>query len=55
MTSLQFSDNRQRGLPITAAAQALTVIVRLKAKIVGSNPTQGIDICVPLVCVCVTG
>jgi hypothetical protein len=40
-------------LPITVAAQSKvwTVFVRLDAGIVGSNQTQGMDICVRLFCV----
>jgi hypothetical protein len=41
--------------PITMAARskAWTVFVRSNTTIVGSNPTQGMDICVRLCCVCV--
>jgi hypothetical protein len=41
--------------PITVAArsEAWTVFARLGAGIVGSNPTQGMDVCVRLFCVCV--
>jgi hypothetical protein len=40
-------------LPITAAARskAWTVFARSNAEILGSNPTQGMDICVRLFCV----
>jgi hypothetical protein len=41
--------------PITAAAgsKAWTVFARSNAGIVGSNPTQGMGVCVRLFCVCV--
>jgi hypothetical protein len=41
-------------LPITVAARskAWTVFVRSNAGIVGSNPTQDIDVCLCLFCVC---
>jgi hypothetical protein len=41
--------------PITVAAwsQTWTVFARSNAGIVGSNPTQGMDVCVRLFCVCV--
>jgi hypothetical protein len=44
-----------RGLPITVAARstAWTLFARSNAEIVGSNPTQGMDVCVSLFCVCV--
>jgi hypothetical protein len=39
--------------PITVAARfkALTVFARWNTRIVGSNPTQGMDVCVLLFCV----
>jgi hypothetical protein len=42
-------------LPLTVAARskAWTVFVRSNAEIVGSNPTQGMDVCLRLFCVCV--
>jgi hypothetical protein len=42
-------------LPITVAARskAWTVFARSNAEIVGSNPTQGMDVCLRLFCVCV--
>jgi hypothetical protein len=42
-------------IPITVAAQskAWTVFARSNTDIVGSNPTQGMDDCVHLFCVCV--
>jgi hypothetical protein len=42
-------------IPITVAAQskAWTVFARFDAGIVGSNPTQDMDICLHLFCVCV--
>jgi hypothetical protein len=41
--------------PATVATQskAWTVFARSNAGIVGSNPTQGMDVCVRLFCVCV--
>jgi hypothetical protein len=43
------------GQPITVAARskAWTVFARSNAGNVGSNPTQGMDVCVRLFCVCV--
>jgi hypothetical protein len=40
--------------PITAAerSKAWTVVARSNAGIVSSNPTQGMDVCVRLFCVC---
>jgi hypothetical protein len=42
-------------MPIAVAAlsKVRTVFVRSNAGIVGSNPTQGMDVCVRLFCVCV--
>jgi hypothetical protein len=42
-------------MPITVAARckAWTVFGRLNAGIVGSNPTQGMDVCARLFCVCI--
>jgi hypothetical protein len=42
-------------MPITVAARskALIVFARLNAVIVGSNPTQDMDVCLHLFCVCV--
>jgi hypothetical protein len=42
-------------LPNTVAARskAWTVFSRSNAGMVGSNPTQGMDVCVRLFCVCV--
>jgi hypothetical protein len=42
-------------MPITVAArsQAWTVFARSNVGIVGSNPTQGVDVCLHLFCVCV--
>jgi hypothetical protein len=47
--------NLQRWLPITVAARSKAGIVfaRSNAGIVGSNPTQGLDVCVRLFCICV--
>jgi hypothetical protein len=41
-------------LPITVAelSKAWTTFARLNAGLVGSNPTQGMDVCVRLFCVC---
>jgi hypothetical protein len=46
-------DPTYSGLPVTAAARskAWTVFARSHAGIVGSDPTQGIDVCVLLFCV----
>jgi hypothetical protein len=43
------------GEPITVAelSKARTVFARSNAGIVGSNPTQFMDVCVRLFCVCV--
>jgi hypothetical protein len=45
----------KRVMPITVAARckAWTILARSNAGIVGSNPTQGMDVCVRLLCVCV--
>jgi hypothetical protein len=42
-------------LPITVAdrSNALSVFARWDARIVGSNPTQRMDVCVRLFCVCI--
>jgi hypothetical protein len=42
-------------MPITVASlpKAWTVFSRSNIGIVGSNPTQGMDVCVGLFCVCV--
>jgi hypothetical protein len=42
-------------VPITVAArtEACTVFARSNVGIVGSIPTQGMDVCVRLFCVCV--
>jgi hypothetical protein len=42
-------------MPVTVVArsEAKTVFARSNAGIMGSNPTQGIDVCVRLFCVCV--
>jgi hypothetical protein len=42
-------------MPITVAAgsKSWTVFARLNAGIVGSNPSQGMDVCLRLFCVCV--
>jgi hypothetical protein len=42
-------------VPITVAEpfRAWTVFARSNAGIVASNPTQSMDVCVPLFCVCV--
>jgi hypothetical protein len=44
-----------KGMPITVAARstAWNVSVRSNTVTVGSNPTQGLDVCVRLFCVCV--
>jgi hypothetical protein len=38
---------------MAARSEAWTVFVRSKAGIVDSSPTQGMDVCVRLLCVCV--
>jgi hypothetical protein len=38
---------------ITVAARSKAGTVRSNVGVVGSNPTQGMDICVHLFCVCV--
>jgi hypothetical protein len=38
---------------LSARSKARTVFVRSKARIAGSNPTQGINVCVRLFSVCV--
>jgi hypothetical protein len=40
-------------IAVTARPKAWTSFDRLNAKIMGSNPTQGMDSCVCLFCVCV--
>jgi hypothetical protein len=40
-------------IPVAAPSKAWTVFARSNAEIVGSNPTQGIDVFVRLFCVCV--
>jgi hypothetical protein len=42
-------------LPITVAArsEAWALLARMNTEIVGSNPTQGVDVCLRLFCVCV--
>jgi hypothetical protein len=50
-------ENRREVLkgPITVAArsEAWTIFARSNAGVVGSNPTQGMGVCLPLFCVCV--
>jgi hypothetical protein len=38
---------------VTVRSKARTVFARSNAGIVGSNPTQGMDVCLRLFCVCV--
>jgi hypothetical protein len=38
---------------VAARSKAETVFARSNAGIVGSNPAQGMDVCVLLFCVCV--
>jgi hypothetical protein len=38
---------------VAARSKARTVFVRSNAGIVGPNPTQGMNVCVRLFCVCV--
>jgi hypothetical protein len=40
-------------ITVAARSKARTVFVHSNAGIVGSNPTQGMDVCVSLFCVCV--
>jgi hypothetical protein len=51
----KFKEARWCSWPITVAARskARTVLARSNAGIVGSNPTQGMAVCVLLFCVCV--
>jgi hypothetical protein len=52
---LWITDRYSRDQPITVASRskAWTIFARSNAAIVGSNPTQGMDVCVRLFCVCV--
>jgi hypothetical protein len=45
--------NRLKPITMAAWSKAWTVFARWNAGIVGSNPTQGMHICVRLFCVCV--
>jgi hypothetical protein len=38
---------------VVVRSKVLNIFVRSNAGIVGSNPTQGMDVCVRLFCVCV--
>jgi hypothetical protein len=38
---------------VAARPKACTAFARSSTGIVGSNPAQGMDICLPLFCVCV--
>jgi hypothetical protein len=38
---------------VAALSKAWIVFVRSNTEIVGSNPTQSMDVCVPLFCICV--
>jgi hypothetical protein len=40
-------------MPVCGLPKAWTVFARSDTRIVGSNPTQGMDVCVRLFCVCV--
>jgi hypothetical protein len=40
-------------MTVASRSKAWTVFARSNAGILGSNPTQGMDICVCLFCVCV--
>jgi hypothetical protein len=40
-------------ITVTARSKEWTVFTRSNAGIVGSNPTQGMDVCVRIFCVCV--
>jgi hypothetical protein len=53
--SLYFTEPSLNCSPITVAARskAWAVFARSNTGIVGSNPTQGMDVCVRLFCVCV--
>jgi hypothetical protein len=50
---LTVSCNVTLTLTVTERSKTWTVVARSNAGIVGSNPTQGMDICVGLFCVCV--
>jgi hypothetical protein len=41
-----------QAITVAAQSKALTVFARSDTGIVGSNPTQGVDVCVLLFCVC---
>jgi hypothetical protein len=55
LKSGKFFDKQSKFEPFTVAARskAYTVFARSNAMIVGSNFTQGMDVCVRLFCVCV--
>jgi hypothetical protein len=55
LIAFRFSYSSLHVSPITVAAQskAWTVFARSNTGIVGSNPTQGMDVCMRLFCVCV--
>jgi hypothetical protein len=40
-------------MTVAARSKSRTVLARSNAGIVGSNPTQSMDVCVYLFCVCV--
>jgi hypothetical protein len=44
---------KRRPITVTARSKAWMVFARSNTGIVGPNPTQGIDVCVRLFCVCV--
>jgi hypothetical protein len=43
----------ERSITVTARSEAWTLSASSNTGIVGSNPTQGVDVCVRLFCVCV--
>jgi hypothetical protein len=45
--------SKKRLYPVNLNSEAITVFANSNAGIVGSNPTQGMDDCVRLFCVCV--
>jgi hypothetical protein len=40
-------------IAVAARSEAWTVFARSNAGIMGSNPTQGMDVCVRFFCVCI--
>jgi hypothetical protein len=55
LTTRQFSSGDEgsvRPITVRARSEAWTVFSRSKIEIVGSNPTEGMDVCVRLFCIC---